>query len=115
MDLELSQRLLTEARRHVPKPVGQSRLMPHRETVLTHLAKGTSYEQIAAFFQQFGIRIQASAVGQFCRNHCPPREVLRVKRELAGAANDTVTPSRTLPSTPAAGRRNAPRIARDDL
>jgi hypothetical protein len=117
MDLNLPMRVLAAARHHAPTPVHRGKLMPFREAVLTHLAKGSSYEVIAAFFKGFGVQIEASAVGNFCRRHCPAAEIERARRELIVAATGTVPVLPSKPTGPATTgpKRQNPRIARDDL
>jgi hypothetical protein len=116
MEPEFAARILAEARRQPARPTERGRLMPHREAVLTQLAKGLSYARISSFFRGFGVTIEASAVGHFCRRHCPAAEVERVRRELIVHA--TGTPERVAPTalkvTTGTTRKTA-RIARDDL
>lgn len=120
MDSDLPARLLAEARRCAPAPVGCSRLAPFREALLTFQAKRIGHAKIAKIMKQHGVQIERTAVGDFCRRFCPAADVERVRRELIAAA--TGTPDSTpLPTLAAAspdngpGRRRNPRIARDDL
>lgn len=121
MESDLPARLLAEARRHAPTQVERSRLMPLREALLTFRAKRISYEKIAAILKPYGVTIQASTIGYFCRRYCSTSEIERVRRELVLAATGTsaVVPAPTPAISPALAnnprpRRN-PRIARDDL
>jgi len=123
MKPDLPERLLAEARQHAPAPAERSRLIHLREAVLTFRAKRVSYEKISAVLKGHGVAIQASAIGHFCRRHCPAAEIERVRHQLVAAVTGTpmftpiLAPSPTPTLSPASGaaKRRGPRIARDDL
>ena len=120
MEPDLPARLLAEAQRYTPVPAHRSRLMPLREAILTYLAKGASYETIAAFLNGHGVAIQGSTVGYFRRRYCPGNDIARVQRQLAVSVTSapalaaSPTAAAASPSNGAGKRRNS-RIARDDL
>lgn len=122
MDFDLPASALADARHHTPTPIERSRLMPFRETVLTLRAKRTSFENIAKFLNFYGVTIAPSTLSYFCRKHCPPGEIERVRRELSASTPASSTPTFAMPSVASAlssdaGHvpRRSTRIARDDL
>ena len=122
MKPDLPERLLAFARQHAPISPERSRLMPLREAILTFRAKHLSYEKIAAALRSHGVLIRASAIGDFCRQHCPEAEVERARHQLFATAASAPAPSSApvaavAAATPssAATKRRGPRIARDDL
>ncbi len=122
MKPDLPERLLAFARQHAPVSPERSRLMPLREAILTLRAKRLSYARIAVVLRTHGVLIRASALGDFCRLHCPDAEVERARHQLfttaAAAPAPAVPPLAPAGPAPAASgqaKRRSPRIARDDL
>lgn len=122
MKPDLPERLLAFARQHAPVSPERSRLMPLREAILTFRAKRLSYEKIAAVLRSHGVLIRASALGDFCRQHCPDAEVERARHQLFATATaapaQPTTPmslANPAPSQSGPAKRRGPRIARDDL
>lgn len=122
MKPDLPERLLAFARQHAPVSPERSRLMPVRDAILTFRAKRLSYEKIAAVLRSHGVLIRASAVGDFCREHCPDSEVERARHQLFAtaaiapvSANAPVATSASAIPSPGPAKRRGPRIARDDL
>ena len=116
---DLPNRLLAEAQRFQPPMAARTRLMPFREAILTFLAKGVSHQKIADVLKQHGIQIERSAVGHFCRHHCPRAEIQRVRVGLTMPVPTSHFASPSVLKTPSVsvstGVRRSPRIARDDL
>jgi hypothetical protein len=122
MKPDLPERLLAFARQHAPVSPERSRLMPLREAILTLRAKRLSYAKIAVVLRSHGVLIRASALGDFCRLHCPDAEVERARHQLfttaaAAQAPGVAAPEPASPAYSPSGsaKRRGPRIARDDL
>jgi hypothetical protein len=121
MDSDLPSRFLAQARRHLSPNAYRSRLLPFREAILVYRGKRTSYERIAWYLKSFGIDVQPSTVGYFCRKMCPPSEVQRALRESEAGIGETKEPPKlptsadSRPPAAAPAKRRSGRIARDDL